>query len=336
MSRRLTIADVAELAGVSYQTVSRVINEKPDVSPETRQRVLEIIEETGYRPSGLARGLATAHTATIGLVVPDIANPFFSDLAREIEQSAYKKGYSVFFCNTNEDPTREIDVLNTLEEKHVDGVIICGLRQENARMKKVLARLPAVVLVNRQLNGTDYPTVMIDNTEGAKQAVRHLVHLGRRSIGLLAGPKTSYSGACREMGYRQAMAEANLSVKDGWRQYCRPTVEDGVITAQTLLALHPELSALFCYNDLLAVGALQACSRHGLKVPTDVAIVGFDDIQLAALVTPALTTCRIPRVEVGRQAVELLLRKIQGEELNPRTVIISSELIIRESAPLSA
>lgn len=341
MGRRVTIADVAERAGVSYQTVSRVINDKPDVSPNTRRRVQEIIAQTGYRPSRIARSLATARTATIGFVVPDIANPFFSDIALGVEQFAYERGYGVLLCNTNEDPASETDVLLMLEDKQVDGVIVCGLRQESAPLRAALARFRAVVLVNRQLDDVTLPAVLMDDADGGYQATRHLLQSGRRAIGFVAGPPSSYSGARRMQGYRRALVEVGIDDHPDWVRYCRPGVDGGAETARALLTASPEVTALFCYNDLVAVGASRACAELGLAVPDDVAIVGFDDIRLAALVSPALTTCRVPRVEMGGMAMEMLLKQIDGggavtnatDNATDDVIMIHPKLVIRASAP---
>ena len=176
--RRVTINDVAKLAGVSYQTVSRVINNKPNVSTTTRQRVQEIITETGYRPSPIARSLVTARTATIGLVVPDISNPYFSAIARGVEQVAYAHNYSVLLCNTGEDASRELEVLHTLDERYVDGVIACGLRQEDAPLQQALAQFRAAVLVNRRFADEAIPAIMVDDVLGGYMATQHLLQIG--------------------------------------------------------------------------------------------------------------------------------------------------------------
>ena len=333
MARRITISDVAKLAGVSHQTVSRVINNKAEVSPETRRRVLAVIEETGYRPSGLARGLATSRTATIGMVVPDISNPFFSDIARGIETTAYDRGYNVFLCNSDEDPERELDILYSLEQKQVDGVILCGLRQKSPALLDVLDRFSAVVMVNRLLDHVEYPAVMIDNAGGAQEAVRHLLKLGRASIGFLVGPAFSYSAVQRLQGYKDAMSEAGIAIEEDWIQYCEPTVDGGECAARKVLQNHPQIDALFCHNDLVAVGAIQACKSLGRRVPEDVAIIGFDDIYLAALVTPSLSTCQVPRIEMGHQAISLLLQQIEGEHLDTPVLTVTPQLILRDSAP---
>ncbi len=333
MSDRVTMADVAREAGVSMMTVSRVVNHKGDVSPDTRQRILEIIERVGYRPSGIARGLATQRTRTLGLVIPDIANAFFASVARGVESQAYSKDYSVFLCNTNEDPQREMEVLQSLDEKRVDGVVLCSSRLGDDELCPLLGRHPAVVLVNRLLDGGDVGMVMIDDECGGRLATQHLLQTGHRAVGLLAGPETSYSGRQRGMGYRAALAEGGVSYSPGWVRHCAPRVDGGQRAARHLLSARPDLTALVCYNDLVAVGALQACAELGRRVPADVALVGYDDIPLAELVVPPLTTCRVPGDELGRRAVQLLLGQIDGLNEQGERVVLRPELIVRASAP---
>ncbi len=329
--RRVTIDDVAKLAGVSYQTVSRVINNQPHVSPATKQRVQEVIAETGYRPSPIARSLVTARTATIGLVVPDISNPFFSAIARGVEQVAYTHGYSVLLCNTGEDASRELEVLHTLDERYVDGVIVCGLREDDAPLQQALAHFRAAVMVNRRFADETVPAILVDDVLGGYLATQHLLQLGHTAIGFIAGPTTSYSGIKRLQGYEQALTEAGIERRDDWVHYCIPTVAGGEAAVHSLLANHPELSALFCYNDLIAVSALRACATVGRRIPEDLAVVGYDDIMLATLVSPPLTSCHVPRMELGNQAVSTLLNCINDEADRCGETVITPELVIRAS-----
>ncbi|MBN2002958.1 MAG: LacI family DNA-binding transcriptional regulator [Anaerolineae bacterium] len=333
MSKRITMADVAREAGVSLMTVSRVINKKGEVNATTRKQVLAIVEQLGYRPSGIARGLATHHTRTLGLVVPDIANSFFAELARGAEHAAYAQEYNVFLCNANEDQSRELAVLRSLEEQRVDGVLLCSSRLEEPVLREAVTHHAAVVLFNRTLGGDNIGSVMIDDVYGGQIATQHLLRTGHQAVGFLAGPQSSFSGRLRTQGYRQAMAQVGIHDVDAWISYCPPTVTGGREAALNLLNSQSALTALFCYNDLVAVGALQACAESGRNIPGDVAVVGFDDIPLAALVTPTLTTCHLPRYELGRQSMQLLLECIGGcnEECNTR--VVRPELVIRASAP---
>jgi len=334
MPNRVTMADVAREAGVSAMTVSRVVNEKGEVGPATRQRVLEIVERLGYRPSAIARGLATQRTGSLGLVMPDVANPFFSDVARGAEHVAYAEGYNIFLCNTDEDPQRELSVLQSLEEKQVDGVVLCSSRLDDGELEAALAHHPAGVLVNRRLEMDGVVgSVLIDDEAGGRMATQHLVQAGHRAVGFLAGPPASHSGQQRAKGYRAALTAAALPHNLDWMRHCSPVVQGGREIARRLLTAYPELTALFCYNDLVAVGALQACADLGRQVPDDIAIVGFDDIPLAALVIPPLTTCRVPRYELGAQAMRLLLDQVGGCPGECEEVMLQPELIVRASAP---
>jgi LacI family transcriptional regulator len=334
MIGRVTMSDVAREAGVSLMTVSRVINNKGEISPATRQRVLDIIERLDYRPSSIARGLVTKRTATLGLVVPDIANPFFSEVARGAEHTAYAEGYNVFLCNTEEDTRRELAVLQSLEEKRADGIVICSSRLEDSELQAAVAQHPAVVLINRPLEGNNGAgAVLVDDETGGRVATQHLLQAGHPAVGFLAGPPASYSGHQRAKGYRAALVAAGLPYNSAWVRDCSPTVEGGQEAARELLTDHPDLTALFCYNDLVAVGALQACASLGRVVSESLSIVGFDDIPLAALVTPPLTTCRVPRYELGTQAMRLLLDQIDGSPAECAEIVLRPELIVRASAP---
>ncbi|MBN1248181.1 MAG: LacI family DNA-binding transcriptional regulator [Anaerolineae bacterium] len=332
---RVTMADVAREVGVSMMTVSRVINDKGDVSSATRQRVLDAIERLSYRPSSIARGLATRRTGTLGLVVPDVANPFFAEVARGVEHVAYAEGYNVFLCNTDEDPERELDVLGSLEEKRVDGIVLCSSRLETADLELVIASHPAVVLLNRRLNGTGDPVhaVLVDDELGGRLATEHLLSRGHRAVGFLSGPPGSRSGHGRLLGHRAVLSQAGVPFEEAWVRNCAPVADAGRDVATQLLSDHPELTALLCYNDLVAVGVLRAAAELGRRVPSDLAVVGFDDIPLAALVTPPLTTCRVARCELGVRAVDLLLRQIAGAPMIEETVVLEPELVVRESAP---
>ena len=314
-------------------TVSRVINGKGEISPSTRRHVLDVIERLGYRPSGIARGLATQRTGTIGLVVPDVANPFFSDVARGAQDRARAAGYHVFVCNTDESPQRESSVLESLEEKRVDGLVLCSSRLQDEPLRAALEHHPAVVLVNRRLADAPVGVIMLADDAGARSAVEHLLHSGHTAVGFLAGPLTSYSSRQRTRGYEAAMQAAGIFHNLDWVRPCSYEVKGGRETARALLSDHPELTALFCYNDLVAVGAMQACADLGRRVPGDLAIVGFDDIPMAAVVTPALTTCCVPRYELGEQAMKLLLDRINGCTVDCEEVVLYPTLVVRASAP---
>jgi LacI family transcriptional regulator len=326
------MADVAREAGVSLMTVSRALNGKDGISDVTRNRVYAVVERLGYRPSGIARGLVTKRTGTLGLVVPDNSNPYFSEVGRGVEHAAFARGHNVFLCNTEEDAQRETIVLQSLTEKQVDGLILCSPRLPDADLINALSYFPACVLVNRVIENHDSAAIRTDDDNGARMAIHHLIQRGHRVIGMLAGPERSYSARIRKTGYLAAFAEAGIPHDDGWIQHCLPMVEASQKAAVDLLGRYPEMTALFCFNDLVAIGAMKACTELGRRVPEDLAIIGFDDIPLASLVTPTLTTVQLPRYEIGRRAAELLFAKLEGQATQNVTVL-PIKLILRASAP---
>jgi LacI family transcriptional regulator len=280
--------------------------------------------------------LATKETCTIGLVVPDVSNPFFADITRGVEQLAYSKGYHVFLCNSEENQNRELTVIQSLEEKRVDGLILCSSRLDDEVLVDALVNLPPVVLINRRLQRKDddnFDSVILDDEQSGCLSTQHLIQRGHRQIGFLAGPATSFSGAGRRAGFLVALQEADIALEPGWIHHCPPSVDGGYEATRSLLADYPQLSGLFCFNDLVAVGALQACDELGRRVPQDLAIVGHDDIPLAALVSPALTTCRVPRYELGARAVSVLLERLRDFPNEASQIVFQSEFVIRDSAP---
>jgi LacI family transcriptional regulator len=329
---RITIADVAREAGVSRQTVSRVLNDKSEISASTRESVMRVIERLGYSPSGIARSLATNKTLTVGLVVPDITNPFFPEIARGVEDVARERGYEMFLCNSVEDPGREEDVLRALEDKRVDGTIICSSRLSEERLFPRLRQQRAVVLVNRLAPPELAGTVRVEDAEGTVQAVNHLLDNGRRVIGFLGGPPNSHSARERARGYTMALSARNQDLEPDLMRACPPNPEGGYEAAIELLSERSDTDGLVCYNDLVAVGALRAGAELGLHVPEDLAVVGCDDIMFAGLLSPALTTLRVPKYDIGASAARMLLDRIAGLR-GESEIVLEPELVVRESAP---
>lgn len=329
---RVTIRDVAERAGVSRQTVSRAINNAPGIDPDTRKRVLAVARELGYRPSNLARGLKTNRTHTIGLVVPDIANPFFADLARGASEVAYGADYSVLLCNTEERPEREWETLRMLEAHRVDGLFLASSRLSPGQLGEVAEGYAPLVLVNRQMDvHPGVGCVLVNDALAAETATDHLLDRGHRRIGFLGGSTQTHSGRERRLGHTRAMGRAGLERRAGWDRPCAPTVEGGRLAALDLLQHHPELTALLAYNDLVAVGAVQACETLGREVPGSCAIVGWDDIVFSSYVSPSLTTMRMPKYHLGEAAMTLLLTLIADPLLAPSPTILEAELVVRQT-----
>jgi LacI family transcriptional regulator len=325
--------EVAHKAQVSIKTVSRVVNKQGEVAAETRQRVLAAIEELGYRPSKVARALVTQRTDTFGLILSDITNPFFSELACGVLNAAQAKGYDVFLCNSGARVEAEMRALHSLVDHNVDGVIIFPSWRNIERLKVFADRNRPLVVINRILG--DHPgigRIWTDNPRGAKLAIDYLVSKGHTAIGMLAGYHSSPQIMQRVKGFREALRSHGLPVVDEWITTCIPVVKHGYRAARRLLIRHAQITALFAYNDLLAVGAIQACQELGRRVPEDCAIVGFDDIQLASLVTPALTTIHIDKLELGRQAVARLAQLLEEPETIFPPVRLDVELVVRDSA----
>ncbi len=333
MKKRTTIADVAQAAGVSSQTVSRAINDKGEISIETKERIMEIARELGFRPSHIARSLVKQQTTTIGIVIPDITNPFFSEIVRGVEDLAHLHSYNVFLCNTDELPERELSSIDSLIEKQVDGVILCSSRLEEGDLASRLTEFPYTVLINREIEDRPEKVRMIsfDDRLGMCMAVNHLIKRGHRRIAFLAGPEHSRSGQKRLAGYYSCLDENGIAIDSSLVHFCEPSFEGGLNACQSLLDLHPDVTAVVCYNDLVAVGAMRAGASKDRNIPRDMSVIGFDDIPISALLRPPLTTLRMPMREVGIVAMKTLIDLLEGYNPNEYHKVFLPELVIRGS-----
>jgi LacI family transcriptional regulator len=329
-----TMRDVARKAGVSIKTVSRVVNDQGEISEATRQRVLAVIEELGYRPSRVARALVTQQSHTIGLVVSDITNPFFPQVAQGVLGAAQARGYNVFLCNTDGDVEQELSLLESLADHGVDGIIVYPSYNSDDNLETFVKYYQPLVVINHVFEHPNVSQIMVDNRRGAKLAVDYLASKGHTAIGMLTGVQDlSLDKVRRIQGFREALAAQGLSIVDDWIvPNCAPTFECGYDDAQKLLTQHPQVTAIFAYNDLLALGALQACRELGRHVPDDCAIIGFDDIVWAAKATPPLTTIRIDKYKLGHLATNRLFEMFNHPEATVPPVYVDVELVIRESA----
>jgi LacI family transcriptional regulator len=329
--KRVTIKDVAAQAGVSYQTVSRVINNKGEISPGTKQRVLEVIQALNYRPSRVARGLVTQRTNTVGLIISDITNPFFPEFARGVQDMARAKDYNVFLCNTDESPTEDIYALHSLTTQAVDGIILFAYHLSDDELKDFADNYRPIVLINRIFDHPNVSRIMVDNHHGAKLAVDHLVEQGHTAIGMLVGRDWMSDTVRRVNGFRDALTTHAVPVTEHLIVTGSPTLTSGYESARRLLTENSQVSAIFAYNDLMALGAVRACKDLGRQVPADCAIVGFDDIQLAGMVTPSLTSVHVDKYALGRQAMTRLLAMIDNPDEMFAPICVDAELIVRES-----
>ena len=327
----VTIRDVAVHAGVSVTTVSHVVNETRPVSADLRQRVLAAMAELGYQPNALARSLRRKQTHTLGMIVPDSANPFFAEVARGIEDTSFDIGYTVILCNSVGSLAREALYVDLLAKKQVDGVLLVAAGDSLRQVRTLQVRAIPLVVVDRDLPGSVVDCVLTDNVQGGRLATEHLLHLGHRRIGCITGASDLTPSAGRADGYRQALAAAGipcdetLIIKGDFQD------QSGYVGAQELLRLPNPPTAIFACNDLMAIGAMSAALEAGLRVPTDLSVVGFDDIHLAGYVNPPLTTVAQPKFELGRTAARMLLERIDKRDLAPRRCLLPTQLVVRHS-----
>jgi DNA-binding LacI/PurR family transcriptional regulator len=321
--------DVAQKAGVSINTVSRVVNGYGEVSEATGKRVMAAIEELGFRPNALARSLVSGKSLSVAFIIPQITDPFYPDVILGVESIARQRGYSVFLCNTNNDPQQELEYVDVLAAKQVDGIILCGSRMDADQLSQVAAQHPVAILTSRTPRSA--AVVSIRGEPGLFNITSHLIRLGHRKIGHIGWPSPN-SGGERANGYARALREHGLVMDPRWLSLTKQaTIEAGRDAGRDMLAHAPELTAISCFNDLVAIGVMQACADLGRRVPDDIAIVGFDDIPLASLVTPGLTTMHIPRFQLGEIVMELMLRVIAANGNHEELLYIDPEIVVRES-----
>lgn len=326
-----TIKDVATKAGVSPATVSRVLNGRPDVAHELRNRVLATVSALGYRPNGAARSLRTRATTVIGVIISDITNPFFTSMVRGVEDAAQQVGYSVVLANTDEDLAKERRGLEVAAAEQMAGVVLSPASSSHTRIDVLSERGIPVVTIDRRIRGAQVDSVTVNNFRAAFEATRHLIGQGCRRIGFVAGPATTTTGARRLAGYRAALRSARLPA-DPALVVAGDFRIDGGRGATADLLRRDGLDGLFVSNNLMTIGALEALGSTELRIPADLAVVGFDDIRWATALRPPLTAVTQPTYEIGRRAAELLLRRIRGEQLPPQRLVLAATLVVRESS----
>jgi LacI family transcriptional regulator len=329
----VTIKDVAKRAGVSPMTVSRVINESDRVSPETQRRVQEAIADLGYIPSRLARSLSGRRTGTLAVIVPDVANPFFTLIVRAAEEVARRSSYRVILCDTRADLAVERDVIEELIAHRVEGIVIAPVSD---RSKPHLARLARFgvpfVLIDRTVSGIECDAVVGDSVGGARQLVEHLVGLGHRRIGLIVEKDEVSSARERRRGYESALQAAGLPLDRLLVAEAAPDPEGGFDGMSRLLSADEPPSAVFAVNNLVALGAIEAVRDAGLEVPDDVALVCFDDIELASRLYPFLTALEQPAETFGTLGTQVLLERIHGRgSSRDNVVVLPGRLTVRRS-----
>jgi LacI family transcriptional regulator len=331
---RVTLVQVAKAAGVSPTTVSHVLSGKRWVAEGTQEVVRDVIRQLGYRPNNVARSLRTRRSRMVAVVVPDITNTFYAVLARGLADAVELAGYASYVCNTDENPEREEAFLADVLDRGVDGVVMAaGNLTAQARTDPTGLGVPAVCIGAAPEDDPQVDLVTPDDAAGSYAAVEHLVGRGARRIAMIEGAEATGSG--RAGGYRRALAEAGLPVKPDLIVHGDWTRPGGRRAMNRLLSLPARRrpDAVFCANDLTAIGAIDAAHERGLAVPEDVAVAGFDDVDAATIVNPPLTTVRNPAYEIGSAAGELLLSRMTGEYTgHRRTVVLPCSLVIRQSA----
>ncbi|GIF21508.1 DNA-binding LacI/PurR family transcriptional regulator [Actinoplanes tereljensis] len=320
----VTIKDVARAAGVSASTVTRALTMPALVHPETRDRVRRTAESLGYHPNRAARGLITGRTGNLGLLVPDLGNPFFPSVVKGVQARAHEADYAVFLADTDEDSAAEIGLVRKLS-KQVDGLLLCSPRMTDDELRTLVGDTP-MVLVNRRL--ARVPSVIPELLDGMRQAVSHLTALGHRRIAYVAGPRSSWANRERARSARTVVAAAGAELVEIGN--VAPQFEGGVAAADQVLAA--AVTAVIAYNDLVALGLLNRFTARGIAVPGDLSVLGFDDIPLAAMVHPALTTVALPKEQAGRAAVDLLLQLLAEPDRSPAARReLPTQLMVRAS-----
>lgn len=332
----ITIKDIAKAAGVSHTTVSRALKGNPAISTETAARIQDLARQMGYVPSAVAQSLLSQRTLTVGMVVTTIADPFTVRVVEGVERIAQEAGYSVFLSSSHNNPDQEMAVVETFQRRRVDAVIVTSSRVGSVYSSQLDQIKVPIVLINNQEEGEFLHSVAVDDEQGAKLAVTYLITLGHRRISYMGVPDRPKSDRRRLAGYRAALKQAGLprDPKLVFSPEGRDDFERGQAALKSLLA--SQATAVFCYNDLIAIGLLVACHQRGISVPGQLSVAGFDDIEPALYVTPPLTTIHQPRLKLGRLAMTMVLGLLKGQTVQDKK--LACELIVREStsAPVTA
>jgi LacI family transcriptional regulator len=326
-----TVLDVAKRAGVAPITVSRVINNSGYISQETRERVEAAVNELGYVPNTLARGLRSKRTKTLALVVTDITNPYFTLMARGVEDAAGKSNYSVVYCNTDESQAKEENYANLLAQRQVDGVLLVPSGGNVKTINFLLSKDIKVVALDRRLSGVEIDSVRSDSEDGAYRLVKLLIRLGHKRIAMITGPKDVSTSVDRVAGYQRALTESGLTENEHI-YYGAFKQQSGYEFTKEAMTQSPQPTAIFGANNFITIGIIKALHELKLDVPGDVSVVGFDDLPEAMLVNPFLTVARQPAYAMGQRAAELLLKRISGElPEEARELVLPVEIIERAS-----
>ncbi|MBA4492830.1 catabolite control protein A [Paenactinomyces guangxiensis] len=331
----ITIYDVAREAGVSMATVSRVVNGNPNVKPATRKKVLDVIRQLGYRPNAVARGLASKKTTTVGVVIPDISNTFYAELTRGIEDIATMYHYNIILSNSDLKKEKELELIETLLEKQVDGLLFLGGEVTDAHREIFSATAVPVVLAATRDEKKEWPSVTIDQIQAAKEATCILVHEGHEKIAYLGGPLTdSVNGYPRYLGYKEALEENGIPFEERLIRLGDYRYRSGYETMKDLLTSNKPVTAVFAASDEMAVGAIHAAQDMERKVPEEISVIGFENIPLSSQVRPLLSTVSVPMYDIGAVAMRLLTKYMNDEPVESGQVLLQYSVELRGSTKL--
>ena len=327
----LTLKIVAEKAGVSVNTASRAINNKPDINEKTKKRILEIAQELGYIRNSAAVALRTKKTRTIGVVIADNRNPFYAEVLNGMEIAAREKNYHIILANTQRDYKKEEEAINLLLAKRVDGLLITPVQDRDDDIKKLIeANIPFVV-VGRDFKNIEVDAVYNDEVKGGFLATDYLIKKGHKKIALVNGFLYKSPARSRLEGYKKALNKYRIPLDDLLISAGDINMENGYERTRQMMEKNLDFTAIFAYNDMMAFGVMQAIKEKGLKMPQDIALVGYDDISFSSLISPTLTTIKLKKQELGVESVKLLFSRINGERKKIKKVMLDVELIIRET-----
>ncbi len=326
-----TIQDVARLAGVSVATISRVLNNSSSVADKTRENVLEVIKKLDYQPNLLGRNLRRMESKMILVLLPSISNPFYSLIVKGIEDVAHKSGYNVMLCNTDSNQTREKIYMELLKNRLADGVIFMAPELNKSELSEIGLKFPVVQCCEYK-EGANVPHVSVDNRSAAYKAVKYLISLGHTRVAMISCDNNFLSTIHREQGYRTALVDSNIELEPELIVYGDYSFTSGEMNTTQLLLMKQRPTAIFAISDIMAIGAIKAAKEQGLKVPEDLSIIGFDNIDMAYMCDPMLTTISQPKYEIGCKTMELLMEQIHGGLRVHKNLVLEYELIIRDSA----
>lgn len=328
----MNIIDIARLSGTSKSTVSRVLTNNPNVKPETREKILEVMRQYGYRPNAIARGLVQGSLKVIAVVIPDIRNPFYSELISFMEKEFFAQGYQLFLCCTDQDPVKEKIAIDLAAQYNFAGIVIISpMNTDYLKLFRETASCP-VLIMNRYL-GEEFDSLTTDNFQGGYLAARHLIELGHRRIAVLSGPQEASTHHDRREGFFSAVTAYHAHVPESFQLSGDLDMDSGHQAGNYFLSLGENApTAVFCTTDLMAIGVMQAYKNAGRSIPDDLSIVGFDDIPFANVQDISLTTIRQPYSDLAAQAVRMLLDRLADRDASPMCAMLDCRLVIRGSS----